>query len=56
MAGVMNRVQQPVGATSSAYRARVPAARPATDYTVRLVPRHEGAAIALEEARILWLR
>ena len=52
----MKRVQQPVGPSDSTYRARVPAVRPATDYTVRLVPRHEGAAIPLEEARILWLR
>jgi starch phosphorylase len=52
----MKRVQDPQGASGSAYRAHVPAARPANDYTVRLVPHHDGAAIPLEEARILWLR
>jgi starch phosphorylase len=52
----MKRVQQPAGTGGSVYRARVPAARPAADYTVRLVPHHAGVAIPLEEARILWLR
>ena len=53
----MKRVRQPVGATDgSAYRARVPAARPATDYTVRLIPHHEGVAVPLEAAHILWQR
>jgi starch phosphorylase len=52
----MKRVQQPVGTGGSTYRARVSTDRPATDYTVRLVPHHDGAAIPLEEARILWLR
>jgi starch phosphorylase len=52
----MTRVQRPAGTSGNTYRARVPAARPASDYTVRLVPHHDGAAIPLEEARILWLR
>jgi len=37
-----------------AYRARVPATRPATDYTARLVPHCTGVAVPLEAARILW--
>jgi starch phosphorylase len=32
----------------------VPAARPATDYTARVIPQHDGVAIPLEDARILW--
>jgi len=52
----MKRVQQPADTSGNTYRARVPAGRPPSDYTVRLVPHHDGAAIPLEEARILWLR
>jgi starch phosphorylase len=39
-----------------AYRATVPAARPARDYTVRVIPQHSGVAVPLESARILWQR
>ncbi|MBU1397022.1 MAG: alpha-glucan family phosphorylase, partial [Gammaproteobacteria bacterium] len=53
----MQRVRQLVGAANGyAYRAEVPAARPATDYTARLIPRHDGAAVPLEESHILWQR
>src|SRR5438034_1379690 len=53
----MERVRQLVGATRGyAYRARVPASRPATDYTARVIPRCDGVAIPLEDARILWQR
>jgi len=53
----MQRVRQLVGATNGyAYRADVPSTRPATDYTARLIPRHEGAAVPLEDAHILWQR
>ncbi len=53
----MTRVRQLVGATHGyAYRAGVPAARPAADYTARIIPRHDGAAVPLEEAHILWQR
>ena len=38
------------------YRARVPATRPASDYTVRVIPHHSGVAVPLEAARILWQR
>lgn len=53
----MARVRQLVGATNGyAYRAEVPAARPATDYTARLVPHRDGVAVPLEDAHILWQR
>ena len=53
----MNRVRQLVGATSGyAYRAGVPAARPATDYTARVIPYCDGVTIPLEDAHILWQR
>jgi starch phosphorylase len=51
----MQRVRQLVGAANGyVYRADVPAARPATDYTVRLVPHHASLAVPLEDGHILW--
>ena len=38
------------------YRGTAPATRPLTDYTVRLVPRLDGALVPLEAAHILWQR
>ncbi|OGA97367.1 MAG: alpha-glucan phosphorylase [Burkholderiales bacterium RIFCSPHIGHO2_12_FULL_61_11] len=53
----MKRVRQLVGVTSGyAYRAGVPAARPATDYTMRVIPYRAGASIPLEAIPILWQR
>jgi starch phosphorylase len=53
----MKRVRQLVGATNGyAYRGGVPAARPATDYTARLIPHRDDVAVPLEAARILWQR
>jgi starch phosphorylase len=53
----MQRVRQLVGAANGyAYRAAVPAARPASDYTARVIPYCDGVAIPLEDARILWQR
>jgi starch phosphorylase len=53
----MVRVRPLVGAVNGyAYRAGVPAARPATDYTVRLLPHRTGVAVPLEDAHILWQR
>lgn len=53
----MESVRQLVGAISGyAYRAVVPATRPASDYTARLIPHHEGVAVPLEASRILWQR
>jgi starch phosphorylase len=39
-----------------AYSATVSSARPATDYTARIMPRCDGVAVPLEDARILWQR
>jgi starch phosphorylase len=53
----MKRVRQLVGAINGyAYRAGVPGARPATDYTARLIPHRDGVAVPLEAAHILWQR
>ena len=38
------------------YRATVPSARPASDYTARVMPHYDGVAVPLESARILWQR
>ena len=39
-----------------AYSVSVPAARPASDYTPRLLPCHPSAAVPLEDHQILWQR
>jgi starch phosphorylase len=38
------------------YQASVPATRPASDYTARVVPQRPGVAVPLESTRILWQR
>jgi starch phosphorylase len=38
------------------YRGQVPATRPATDYTARLLPYRPGVTVPLETAHILWQR
>ena len=38
------------------YHARIPAHRPAADYTPRIVPAFDGAAVPLEASQILWYR
>jgi len=38
------------------YSARVPATRPASDYTARVIPHRSGVAVPLEATRILWQR
>ena len=48
----MNRVPEQSGAF--VYAADVPATRPATDYTARVVPYFPGASVPLESARIMW--
>jgi glycogen phosphorylase len=54
---VMKCERELVGAVSGyLYRAAVPAKRPATDYTARLIPQHDGVAVPLEDAHILWQR
>jgi starch phosphorylase len=54
----LNRSQRQLAGASGgyAYTAWVPAARPAGDYTVRVAPHHDGVAVPLEAARILWQR
>ena len=53
----MERVHQLVGASNGyAYRVGVPAKRPASDYTARLIPQRDGVAVPLESSRILWQR
>jgi starch phosphorylase len=51
----MERVGQLAGASNGCtYRTRVSAARPATDYTARLITSYTGVAVPLESLRILW--
>lgn len=38
------------------YAATVSAARPPSDYTARVIARHDGALVPLECSRILWQR
>lgn len=38
------------------YRVQVPAARPASDYTARLIPCYDGVAVPLEATSIQWQR
>jgi starch phosphorylase len=38
------------------YTAAVSAARPAADYTARVIPHCDGVAVPLEAAHILWQR
>jgi starch phosphorylase len=53
----MKRVRQLAGASGSyVYSAAVSAARPSADYTARLIPHHDGVAVPLEDAHILWQR
>ena len=53
----MTRVRQLGGAPGGyVYNAVVSAARPPEDYTARLIPHYDGAAIPLEDTRILWQR
>ena len=52
----MARIDPAEASGGAVYRAVVPAARPSTDYTARVIPHHEGVSIPLEDARILWQR
>jgi starch phosphorylase len=38
------------------YSAQVPASRPASEYTARIIPRHLNASVPLEARQILWQR
>ncbi len=51
----MTRVRQLVGMSSGfLYSAAVPALRPASNYTPRIIPHREGVAVPLEAPQILW--
>jgi starch phosphorylase len=53
----MKRARKPAGPSSiCVYSAAVPAARPPSDYTARVIPHFNGVAIPLEAAQILWQR
>jgi len=53
----MKRVRELAGASGGyLYTAAVSAARPAADYTARMMPQRPGVAVPLEAARILWQR
>jgi starch phosphorylase len=53
---VMTRGDRLADANGHVYSARVPSARPAADYTPRVIPHHPAAAAPLEAAQILWQR
>jgi len=51
----MRPLQQLVGTGHAwSFGAQVSADRPASDYTVRIIPRHDGTAVPLEAPYILW--
>jgi starch phosphorylase len=50
----MARLRPLVEAGGYAYVGQVPATRPVTDYTARVIPRCDGVAIPLEQEQILW--
>lgn len=53
----MTRIQPPAGELHRGlYRASVAAARPATDYTPRIIPHCDGVAVPLELDCIVWQR
>jgi starch phosphorylase len=53
----MQRVCQAAGAPSGwVFTASVSAARPAADFTARVVPHRDGVAVPLEYPRIIWQR
>jgi starch phosphorylase len=50
----MARGQQLVGSNGYTYSAQVKSARPAADYTARVIPHRRGVVVPLEAAQILW--
>jgi starch phosphorylase len=48
--------EERVDANGAVYTTRVPATRPASDYTARVVAKRSGVAVPLEAAQILWQR
>jgi starch phosphorylase len=53
---VMDRVEGTTARGGIVYRAHVPASRPASDYTPRILPHHPDARIPMEAAYIRWPR
>ena len=53
---VMTRGESLVGESAWRYSASVPADRPASEFTPRVVPFHPEASVPLEAAHILWYR
>jgi starch phosphorylase len=54
---VMQRGHELLGSQGGyAYSASVPATRPASDYTARVIPFKEGALVPLEASQIVWQR
>jgi starch phosphorylase len=51
----MTADNQPVSPGTLLYSAEVPATRPSSDYTPRVLPRRPAALLPLESTRILWL-
>ena len=50
-------IGKPLGeANGYIYGIQVPATRPATDYTARVIPQHDGVTVPLEATQILWQR
>jgi starch phosphorylase len=43
-------------ATGYSYSARIPARRPAGDFTPRIIPASKGAIVPIESTLILWYR
>jgi starch phosphorylase len=52
----LRRGQPLTGANGYIFSVQVPATRPVTDYTARVVPQHDGVAVPLEATQILWQR
>ncbi|HUH98703.1 MAG TPA: alpha-glucan family phosphorylase [Anaerolineales bacterium] len=52
----MKRGRQLSGGNGFVYSAQVPDARPASDYTARVIPQRSGVSVPLEAAQILWQR
>jgi starch phosphorylase len=52
----MKGIGQLADTNGTIYSTQVPATRPATDYTVRVIPYRNDVAIPLENPRILWQR
>jgi len=52
----MKRGDRLVGVNSYNYGGEAPCTRPVTDYTLRIIPCHEGVAVPLEANFILWER